>query len=365
MTRILHVTDVYRPQVAGIELFVEELADQQRKQGHDVTVLTSARGVADHEEHVIRGSVAGLWRAVDLREYDVVHAHLSVFSTATTFVTRAAVRAGVPVIATVHSIWSSAGGRWVPLAATLGGWRRAPIVWTAVSAAAARDVQRILPRAEVRVVPNAVDVDWWRAGMPAEGEQKQGPLKIAAVMRLARRKRPLQLIAAIDRVRQSAPGCDFRLVIAGDGPQREHCEQAIARHHLEGVVELLGSRTREQVRDLYADSDIYVAPATLESFGIAALEARSVGLPVVGMKAGGVGEFLVEGVDGFLCADDHDLADTLAELLRDDALRTRMTAHNRTTPPVHDWAHAVDNYDAAYCRAGELAERPLSTRVGA
>jgi len=363
MTRILHVTDVYRPQVAGIELFVEELAAQQRGQGHEVTVLTCARGVADHEEHVVRGSVLGLWRAVDLRAYDVVHAHLSVFSTATTFVTRAAVHAGVPVIATVHSMWSSAGGRWVPLAATLGGWRRAPIVWTAVSTAAARDVQRILPRAEVRVVPDAVDVDWWRAAIPPDDARADRPLRIAAVMRLARRKRPLQLIAAIAHVRDALPGCDFRLVVAGDGPQREHCEQAIARHRLEGVVELLGAQTREQVRELYADSDVYVAPATLESFGIAALEARSVGLPVVGMRAGGVGEFLLDGVDGVLCGDDRDLADTLATLLRDEALRARMTAHNRATPPVHDWGHAVANYDAAYRRAGELVERPLSTRA--
>ena len=43
MTRILHVTDYYRPKVGGIEMFVEELAARQSAAGHDVTVLTVAR----------------------------------------------------------------------------------------------------------------------------------------------------------------------------------------------------------------------------------------------------------------------------------------------------------------------------------
>jgi len=360
MTRILHVSDVYRPQIAGIELFVEELAQQQRAVGHEVTVLTSASGSdgAAPEEHVIRGSMLTLAGKVDFADYDVVHAHISVFSSASTLVTRAAVRAGTPVVATVHSMWAGPGSLFVPTAARIGGWRRAPIVWAAVSRAAAQDVRRALPDAEVHVVPNAVDVDWWRAGRAPVGSAS-GPLIIAAVMRLARRKRPLALIDAIDRVREQV-AVPFRLVIAGDGPQRHRCEVAIRVRGLDDVVELAGPLPRKGVRSLYARSDVYAAPATLESFGLAALEARSVGLPVVGMRAGGVGEFLADGVDGVLCRDDIELAGALTVLLRDEDVRSRMTTHNRAVRPVHDWAHAVANYDAAYVRAAELAERPFA-----
>lgn len=368
MTRILHVSDVYRPQIAGIELFVEELAQQQRAVGHDVTVLTSASGggAVSNEEHVVRGSMLTLAGKVDFADYDVVHAHISVFSSASTLVTRAAVRAGTPVVATVHSMWAGPGSLFVPTAALIGGWRRAPIVWAAVSRAAAQDVRRALPDAEVHVVPNAVDVDWWRAGRDVaktRAETTTGttarPLTIAAVMRLARRKRPLALIDAVDRVRAQVE-VPFRLVIAGDGPQRRRCEVAVRVRGLEDVVEFAGSLPREGVRALYAGSDVYAAPATLESFGLAALEARSVGLPVVGMRAGGVGEFLADGIDGVLCRDDIEMASALTVLLRDEGVRTRMTAHNRAVRPVHDWGHAVANYDAAYARAAELAERPLA-----
>ena len=252
MTRILHVSDVYRPQIAGIELFVEELAQQQRAVGHDVTVLTSASGggAVSDEEHVVRGSMLTLAGKVDFADYDVVHAHISVFSSASTLVTRAAVRAGTPVVATVHSMWAGPGSLFVPTAALIGGWRRAPIVWAAVSRAAAQDVRRALPDAEVHVVPNAVDVDWWRAGRDASeamAETPARPLTIAAVMRLARRKRPLALIDAVDRVRAQIE-VPFRLVIAGDGPQRRRCEVAVRVRGLEDVVEFAGSLPREGVR---------------------------------------------------------------------------------------------------------------------
>jgi glycosyltransferase involved in cell wall biosynthesis len=90
--RIVHVTDVYRPQVGGVEIFVDDLARRQIAAGHDVTVLTStpdSSGAAVPDElTVIR--VGQLWvgaarflpgrRAVRLGGYDVVHAHLSVVS---------------------------------------------------------------------------------------------------------------------------------------------------------------------------------------------------------------------------------------------------------------------------------------------
>jgi glycosyltransferase involved in cell wall biosynthesis len=109
--------------------------------------------------------------------------------------------------------------------------------------------------------------------------------------------------------------------------------------------------TRDEVRRTYAAADIYVAPAPLESFGIAALEARTVGLPVVGRWRSGVQEFVKDGVNGYLAADDEAMAGCLARLVLDDELRGSMTAYNRSTPPEQSWSRTLDGAEAEYRRA--------------
>jgi glycosyltransferase involved in cell wall biosynthesis len=116
-------------------------------------------------------------------------------------------------------------------------------------------------------------------------------------------------------------------------------------------VRLPGRVTREELRDRYAASDIFVAPAPLESFGIAALEARTVGLPVVGRRGSGVQEFVKDGLNGYLGTDDAAMARSLAALVVDDGLRESMTAYNRSTQPEQSWGRILDGAEAEYRRA--------------
>ena len=81
------------------------------------------------------------------------------------------------------------------------------------------------------------------------------------------------------------------LTILGEGPERARVERHVREHDL-GWVRLPGRVSREELRERYAASDVYLSPARLESFGIAALEARTVGLPVIGRSGSGVGEFV-------------------------------------------------------------------------
>jgi glycosyltransferase involved in cell wall biosynthesis len=93
----------------------------------------------------------------------------------------------------------------------------------------------------------------------------------------------------------------------------------------------------------------------LESFGIAALEARTVGLPVVGRWGSGLEEFVKDGLNGYLAADDDAMAGSLARLVVDDELRGSMTSYNRINPPEQSWDHILDAAEAEYRRAIALA----------
>jgi glycosyltransferase involved in cell wall biosynthesis len=117
-------------------------------------------------------------------------------------------------------------------------------------------------------------------------------------------------------------------------------------------VRLPGRVTREQLRQAYWHSDVYLTTARLEAFGIAALEARTAGLPVLARADTGVGDFVADGVNGLLAADDHALAAALATVVTDSALRRRIAQENATVPPVQSWEFVAALAEREYRRAG-------------
>jgi len=356
--RIAHVTDVFLPRLGGIETHVDDLVRHQRAEGLHADVLTPTVGVGADPDWVRRMAPARA-RAV-IGEYDVAHIHLSMLSPYGLGVARAAMAAGVPTLITVHSMWAGAGA--VVRLAAMASLRRWPVVWSAVSSAAADVFGRALGGVEVAVLPNAIDTAAWPPyDEPAPAPAADAPITIVSVMRLMPRKRPVHLLRIFREVRTLLPGRDVRLLIVGDGPMRGRVDRYVRRHDLGDVVTVTGRVPRADVLDLVRSASVYLAPAPKESFGLAALEARCAGLPVVASRHGGVGEFVEDGVEGFLVADDAAMAVATAGLLSDEGLRERIAAHNRSRTPAFDWSDALSRTDKLYREAGDLAP----TAVGA
>jgi glycosyltransferase involved in cell wall biosynthesis len=238
-------------------------------------------------------------------------------------------------------------------------WASNGVAMSAVSAVAAAPLQRIVGvDSVVNVLSNGIDVDSWAT--PADQvptRQPGGGIRVVSAMRLAARKRPIPLLRIMVRVRALVPAeTAISLEILGEGPDRARLERFIEAHNMGDWVRLPGRVTREEVRATYsAAADIYVAPAPLESFGIAALEARTVGLPVVGRSGSGLEEFVKDGLNGYLTADDEAMAGCLARLVIDDGLRGSMAAYNRSTPPEQSWDRILDGAETEYRRAIALA----------
>ena len=373
--KIAHVTDFYLPRLGGIEMHVSDLSQRQRALGHEVAILTSSPGQCAHETHVhrvtdayrrphalhplaVRAGIAELERLSP----DVVHAHLGVGSPLAFFLARAAARRGIPTVVTVHSMW--AGVR--PIMRTmdvLGGWSDLPITWTAVSRAAAQPVANILPAGtQIHILANGIEQDEWRRPAPAE---TPGEITLVAVMRLALRKRPIALLKMVRQAQRLLDAAGdptrLRLVVAGDGPRRAAMEGWIRRHGMQESVSLLGRLDRDAVHDLLGRSHAFLAPADLESFGIAALEARCSGVPVIAKKQGGVGEFVRHEQEGLLVDTDADMVDAIVRLARDPHLRRSIAAHNRTQACPVAWAPLLAATDAAYL----IAETAARDRRGA
>jgi len=134
------------------------------------------------------------------------------------------------------------------------------------------------------------------------------------------------VLEVYSKVRKKLP---TRLVLVGDGPEREATERGAAELGISEDVIFMGDQ--EYIAEILPCADVFLLPSEHESFGLAALEAMSCGVPVVGSRVGGLHEVVVDGETGFLC-DPHD-ADCMTELvlslLTNDDYRREMGARAR------------------------------------
>jgi glycosyltransferase involved in cell wall biosynthesis len=363
--RIAHVTDFYLPRLGGIEMHVHDLAVRQQAAGHRVEVLTSTPGGPDDVpvRRVTEGFrrpgamhpaaprlVGGLLRA---GRYDVVHIHVGVLSPLSFAAVAAAAGAGCPVVVTLHSLLSPYGPAFRALDAVTG-WSDWPVQWTAVSDVAAGAIRALVgPHRPVLVLPNGIDAARWRI---ERSPRDPGRVVVAGVMRLAARKRPLPLLRMLRRARAQLPSTvDLRAVVVGEGRQRPVLERYLRRHRMTGWVELPGRLPRAEIRRLFERTDLFVAPAVLESFGIAALEARCAGLPVLARSGCGIGTFVRHERDGLLAADDEQMTRDLVRLAADPRERERLAAASRLSPPDLGWTSVLQRTTDAYAAAERLA----------
>ncbi|MQY05641.1 glycosyltransferase [Actinomadura macrotermitis] len=354
--RILHVSDCFLPRLGGIEVQVDELARAQRAAGHDVTVATATPGPDAGRAVPVERLVAPLpWELpvgrslgplLEAGKPDIVHVHAGAVSPFAWRAVRRAGRAGLPIVLTVHSLWGPVSRS--AYRALFAGWTRRPggLVVTTVSEAAALPIRRVVgARAPVRVVSNGIDLaEWCRP--PERMPRPDGRMHVVAVGRLAPRKEPMTLLRLLREVAARAP---VRATVVGDGPARARMERYLRRHRMDGWVHLTGRLDRPAVREVLAGADVFLAPAARESFGLAALEARLAGLPVVAQAGSGVAGFVESGREGLLGRTVPELAAALLLLAADPALRHRIAAHNRATEPVRcTWPAVLSAFDGCY-----------------
>ncbi|WP_405140810.1 glycosyltransferase family 4 protein [Sphaerisporangium sp. NBC_01403] len=376
--RILHVSDCYLPRLGGIEVQVADLVRSQSEAGHEVEVATATPGERISGVHRVvarlpfdlpvhpRGG-GHLLRLMTSRRPDVVHVHTGAVSPFAWMGVRAAVRAGLPVVVTVHSMWDPLTRALYRVLDALFGWSRWGMVVTAVSHAAARHIRAVAGRrVPVDVVSNGLDVSAWRPALdvrPGEpgggtgGAGGAGDVHIVAVGRLAPRKQPVRLLKLLLEARRRVPrNIAMRATLVGDGPARGSMERFVRAHGMEGWVSLPGRYTRDQIRELLASADVFVAPAPRESFGIAALEARAAGVPVVARAQSGVADFVRPGKEGLLGRTFDELVQSVARLTRDRELRELIALHNRETELTRcAWPAVLEGFERSYALAAARA----------
>jgi N-acetyl-alpha-D-glucosaminyl L-malate synthase BshA len=178
---------------------------------------------------------------------------------------------------------------------------------------------------EIRVIPNFLDCAVYRRRPVPELRAELSAGGADRVIVHASNFRPVKRVDAVveifRRIRQRVAA---RLVLIGDGPERDAVEQGIVENGLQDHVRVVGEQ-HDLVPWLSA-ADLFLLPSEQESFGLAALEAMACEVAVVASRVGGLPEIIDDGHTGYLCAPDdiEGMAERGMALLADADLRTRI-----------------------------------------
>lgn len=269
------------------------------------------------------------------RGFALVHAH---FGTGAVYALPFARRHHLPLVVTFH-------GYDVPLLASPRRWLPQHLRYALLGPAVLRDMTLALcastelmelllaqgvPADRVRVHRLGVDVETFTPGARAPS-----PVEVVMIGRFVEKKGFEYGLRAFAAAARAEPG--IRLTLVGEG-EREPALRALA--DAEGVaarVGFAGVLPPDRVARLLATSHILLAPSVTERSGnresglIVVKEASAAGAVPVGTLHGGIPEIIDDGVTGFLVPerDTEALADRLLRLVRDPALRERLSGAAR------------------------------------
>ena len=357
--RIAIVCDWYAPRRGGIEAHLTGLAQRLGAGGHEVHVVTTTPGprhgpdgATIHRLDVPRlpgagvaflpSSVRAIGSVLERQRIDLVHAHVSIVAPVGIGGAAQAQALGLPTVVTFHS-FVPATPFWAGMAGRLVGAARWNAVFSAVSTRVAREIASFAPAEKVEILPNAIDMAFWS---PSRGPST-GVITFVYAGRLQAKKRPLLVLRAMRDLRRRWPAIAFRVFIAGAGPLESSMRRFALRAGLD-EVEFVGWKDSAGLREIFRAADVFLSPSLRESFGLAALEARSTGLPVIAMRDSAVADFITDGESGLLAGNDGDFSKAVERIATDHALRATMRAHNAAVKPPFDWTHSLALHERLY-----------------
>ncbi|HMB61448.1 MAG TPA: N-acetyl-alpha-D-glucosaminyl L-malate synthase BshA [Eudoraea sp.] len=204
---------------------------------------------------------------------------------------------------------------------------------------------------EIEVIPNFIDkkkcsthfTDCQRSLMADDDERI-----ITHISNFRKVKRIPDVVRIFHGIQKEIPA---RLVMVGEGPEKEKAERLCQRLKIEEKVVFLGNS--HEIDRILCFSDLFLLPSETESFGLAALEAMINKVAVISSNAGGIPEVNKHGITGFL-SDVGDVDDMVQNALRilkdDDVLESfKESAHNVALK--FDILNILPLYEAVYEKA--------------
>ncbi len=382
------MVDAYKPYVSGVTHQVELSKHALEKAGHEVYVFTFGRPEdTDDDPRVIRSPGLPIpdtkvylslrySRAAKklLQTMDVVHVHHPFISG------RLALRycrsPKIPVVFTNHtrydvyphtylSILPEEMGQSL-LRAYMPDFCDAVDLVTTPSAGMEKVLRELDVASRIEIVPNGVDLRTLRSAKPLSRSvigRSEDDILLVFTGRIAPEKNIQFLLQAFAGVARALPNVHLLIIGGGFKQYEDELHESIAELGIANRVHVTGMVPYEEVPSYLAMCDIFVITSTAESFGMSTVEAMSVGLPVVGVRATGTSDIVEEGKTGLLSEENaaHYTAN-LTRLCIDEPLRNEMSAAAHAAASKYDIGRVTKTMLGLYKRLKENTQ-PVKQRL--
>lgn len=203
---------------------------------------------------------------------------------------------------------------------------------------------------EIHVIPNFVDIKRFHQTDKEHFKQMLAPdgeRILVHVSNFRAVKRVKDVIKVFEKVKKEIPS---KLLMIGDGPDRQHAEDLARSLGLYHDVRFLGKQ--DQISEILSISDLFILPSETESFGLSALEAMACSVPIISTNAGGLPEINVEGETGFLSnvGDVDDMARHAMYILGSDDRLAHFKKAAISQARRFEKQHVIPQYEQLYAQ---------------
>jgi 1,2-diacylglycerol 3-alpha-glucosyltransferase len=388
--RIGMMADTYKPHISGITNYISLNKQELEKAGHEVFIFTFGdEDYIDEESNVIRSRGVpiidtgyylnfGYKREARklLKTMDIVHLHHPFLSGSIGL--RICRPRRIPLVFTNHTRYDLYAQAYLPLLpyvisetmlqAYMPAFCRACNLIIAPSPGMRNVLEHLGVDVDIQVVPNGVDLKPLLDNQQVIERQKFGidneHIILIYVGRLGPEKNLPFLLRSFAGTSHAYD--KVRLLIVGDGPERDNLQDRVKAMGIQKKVVFTGMVPYKELPGYLHMADAFITASVTEVHPLSIIEAMAAGLPVLGIDSPGVGDTILDGITGML--SDEDLATYTAKMVRlvtEPELREEMSRNARQESEKYSIERTsmimLDLYEKTIAEA-QSQKLPLRTR---
>jgi N-acetyl-alpha-D-glucosaminyl L-malate synthase BshA len=289
-------------------------------------VIVSSYPLFDYQPYEIL-LASKLVDVVKHEKLDLLHVHYAIPHASAAYLAKQILKShgiSIPFITTLHGTDITLVGKDASFEPVISFSINESDAVTAVSQSLKDDTYKFFDiKKEIHVIPNFISIsDFEQLKNKEEYNgicQKKmysptGEKILMHISNFRKVKRLDDVIGIFENVRKQIPS---KLLLIGDGPERNRIEQLCREKNIYRDVKFLGKITTPEM--LLRVADLFLLPSETESFGLAALEAMAMNVPVISTNTGGLPEVNINAVSGYTSnvGDVEDMSQNALKILSD------------------------------------------------
>ena len=363
------------PTFGGSGVVATELGIELSKKGHEIHFITYSQPVRldalssnlhYHEVNVPDYPLfkyepyelalsSKLYDVISKYEIDVLHVHYAIPHAYAAYMAKKILNENgykIPIVTTLHGTdITLVGNHPFYKPAVTFSINKSDIV-TCVSKSLMEDTREFFGiQRDIKVIPNFIDIDKYERkhnncekNVISEGDEKI----IVHISNFRPLKRIIDVIKIFEKINSEISS---KLIMVGDGPEKKKAKDYLRKNNLKNRVIFLGKSN--EVEEILCSSDLFLLPSEKESFGLAALEAMALKVPVISTNIGGLSELNINGNSGYTSdiGDIDSMASNAIKILSDKSLKKKYRFQAFENAKKYDIKKIIPLYESVYQEA--------------